>query len=59
MHAKIWWVNLKERDLFGSRDNIKLHFKEMGWGFVDWIDLIRNGDKPKAILKAVMNLRVP
>jgi hypothetical protein len=32
---------------------------EVGWGDVDWIGLAQNRDKWRALLNAVMNLRVP
>jgi hypothetical protein len=31
----------------------------MGWGDVDWIGLAQNRDKCRALVNAVMNLRVP
>jgi hypothetical protein len=31
---------------------------KIGWGGVDWIDLAQDGDKWKALVNAVMNLRV-
>jgi hypothetical protein len=32
---------------------------EIGWGGVDWIGLVQDTDKWKAVVNAVMNLRVP
>jgi hypothetical protein len=32
---------------------------EIGWGGVDWIDLAHDRDKWRALVNAVMNLRVP
>jgi hypothetical protein len=32
---------------------------EIGWGGVDWIGLAQNRDMWKALVNAVMNLRVP
>jgi hypothetical protein len=31
----------------------------VGWGVVDWIDMAHNRDRCRAVLNAVMNLRVP
>jgi hypothetical protein len=32
---------------------------EVGWGGVDWIDLAQDRNRWRALVKAVMNLRVP
>jgi hypothetical protein len=40
-------------------DNIKMDRGEIGWGSVDWIGLAQDRDKWKALVNAVMNLRVP
>jgi hypothetical protein len=40
-------------------DNIKIDFLEIGWGGVDWIGLAQDRDKWRALVNAVMNLRVP
>jgi hypothetical protein len=32
---------------------------ETGWGIVDWIYLVQDKDKLKALVNEVMNLRVP
>jgi hypothetical protein len=40
-------------------DNIKMDLLEIGWGGVDWIDLAQDRDKWRALVNAVMNLRVP
>jgi hypothetical protein len=29
------------------------------WGVMDWIDLAQDRDKRRALVKAVLNLRVP
>jgi predicted small integral membrane protein len=39
-------------------DNIKMDLLEMGWGGVDWIGLAQDRDKWRALVNAVMNLRV-
>jgi hypothetical protein len=43
----------------GWVDNIKMDLLEMGWGSVDWIGLAQDRDKWRALVNAVMNLRVP
>jgi hypothetical protein len=40
-------------------DNIKMDLLEIIWGGVDWIRLAQDRDKRRALVKAVMNLRVP
>jgi hypothetical protein len=39
-------------------DNIKMDLREVGWG-MGWINLARDRDKWRALVNAVMNLRVP
>jgi len=40
-------------------DNIKIELQKVGCGRMDWIDLVRDRDRWRALVKAVMNLRVP
>jgi hypothetical protein len=40
-------------------DNIKMDLLEIGWDGVDWIGLARDRYKWRALVNAVMNLRVP
>jgi hypothetical protein len=40
-------------------DNIKIDVREIGWGFIDWIDLTQDRDQYRALMNKVMNLRVP
>jgi hypothetical protein len=40
-------------------DNIKMDLLEIGWGSVDSISLAQDRDKWRALVNAVMNLRVP
>jgi hypothetical protein len=40
-------------------DNIKIDLREIGWCWMDWIDLAQNRDQWRAFVVTVMNLRVP
>jgi hypothetical protein len=39
-------------------DNIKMDLREIGWDGMDWIDLVQVRDQWRALVNAVMNLRV-
>jgi hypothetical protein len=40
-------------------DNIKMDLRVIGCDGMDWIDLVQNRDKWRALVNTVMNLRVP
>jgi hypothetical protein len=40
-------------------DNIKRDIREVGWKDMNWIDLAQDRDRWRALVNAVMNLRVP
>ena len=54
---------LKKRDHLEDRRrcevNIKMYLQEVGLGGMDWIDLAQDRDWSRALVTAVMNLRVP
>jgi hypothetical protein len=40
-------------------DNIRMDLQEVGWGCEDWIGLAQDKDRWRALVSAVINLRVP
>jgi hypothetical protein len=59
-----WWGNLREREPLGRprrkwKDNIKMDFQEVRCEGMEWIDLAQDRDRCRALVYAVMNLRVP
>jgi hypothetical protein len=40
-------------------DNIKMDFREIGWGCMDWINVAQVRDRWRALMNTVMNFRVP
>ena len=43
----------------GWEDNIKMDLQNVGCGGIDWIVLAQDMDRWRALVNAVMNLRVP
>jgi hypothetical protein len=37
-------------------DNIKMDFREIGWGSMYWIDLAHNRDQRRDLVNTIMNL---
>jgi hypothetical protein len=40
-------------------DNITMDLVEVAWGDVDWIGLVQDRDRWRALVNSVLNLRVP
>ena len=40
-------------------DNIKMDLQEVGGGCGDWMELVQNRDRGRALVSTVMNIRVP
>jgi hypothetical protein len=39
-------------------DNIKMLLQKVGWGSMDWIDLAQDRGRWRALVNAVMNIRI-
>jgi len=48
-----------ERPRHRWEDNIKMDLQKVGCGGMDWIELAQDTDSWRALVTAVMNLRVP
>jgi len=63
VHTGLWWGDLMERDhskYLGVDGRIKLKWIFKKWdGGMDWIGLTQDRDRWRALVNAVMNLRVP
>jgi len=60
----VWWGNLRERDHLGYPDVdgriiLRWIFRKWDVGSMDWIELAQDKDRWRALVNAVMNLRVP
>ena len=40
-------------------DNINMDLQEVGWGGLDWNNLVQDRDRLRALVNVVMNLWVP
>jgi hypothetical protein len=59
-----WWESQRERDHqedqdVGGVDNIRMDLGEVGWGDVNWIGLVQDRNRWRALVNSVLNLRVP
>jgi hypothetical protein len=43
----------------GLVDNIKIFLGQIGWGGMDWIDVVQDRDPWRDFVNTVMNFRVP
>ena len=63
-YTGFWWGNLRERDRLGDpgvdgRIILSWIFRKWEVGGMDWIELGRDRDRWRALVNALMNLRVP
>jgi len=59
-----WWGNLRKRDHLENpgldgRIILKLGLKKMGCEGMDWSDVAPDRDRWRALVKVIINLRVP
>jgi len=57
-----WWGNLREGDHWGDPSvdgKVRIDLRDVGCGCLDWMELAQDRDRWRALVSAVMNLRVP
>jgi hypothetical protein len=57
-NPKPWGCGGDEQKLLPV-SGIKMDLQEVGWGVMAWIDMAQDRDRWRAVVSAVMNLRVP
>ena len=63
-YAGFWWGKPEGKRPLGRprrryEGNIKMEFQEVGCGGMEWFEMVQDRDRWRALMNAVMNLRVP
>ena len=63
--TRFWWGNLREKGYWGDQDvdgriilRWILDLQEVGRDYGDWLELVQDMDRWRALVSTVMNLRV-
>jgi hypothetical protein len=64
VYTGFWWGKAEGKRALGRprrrwEDNFKIGLQEVGCEGMDWIELVQGRDRWRALVNAVMNLRVP
>ena len=64
MYTGFCWGKPKGKKQLGRlwrrwKDNVKMELQELGYGGKDWIEMARDRDNSRALVNAVMNVRIP
>jgi hypothetical protein len=55
-----WWRNTRKKATWKTRrrweENIEMYLQEVVLGYMDWIVVAKDGDRWRAVLKAVLNI---
>ena len=57
--CKVLVMKTEERPRRRWEDNIKMDLQNVGCGGMEWMEVSQDRDKWRALVNAVMNLRVP